>query len=115
MTHSIGPKPVPCEKLSHETCPDKRALGDELADRLDDATGKWECIAHDLGVDVSLLSHWTSGRGQMPAYRLIRFTEVMGPGLLRWIAKRCGFNLVRVNECLDSCANEKASPSRLAS
>jgi len=105
VTHSIGHPEAEHLKVSHETCPDRKDLEDELAERLDDTSGKWETIANQLGVDVSLLSHWTSGRGQMPAYRLIRFTQVCGPGLLRWIAKRCGYTLTRIEKATRQVAS----------
>ena len=98
---SIGSPPPEGGKDSHESS-DRHEFDDELYDRLNDSPLKWECIAHQLGVDVSLLSHWTSGRGPMPAYRLIKITEAIGPGLLRYIARKCGYDLVR--HC-----NEKAT------
>ncbi|WP_316411295.1 hypothetical protein [Mesoterricola sediminis] len=54
--------------------------------------------ALELCVDVSLLSHWTSRSKPvcMPLHRLVRWTKVMGPGLLRWIARKCGFELVEL-------------------
>jgi len=97
MAESIGLNTNQGGKDSCESS-DRRDLEDRLHKLLEDAPFKWECIAHEIGVDVSLLSHWTSGRGPMPAYRLIKITETIGPGLLRWIAQRCGYDLIRNEE-----------------
>lgn len=109
MTHSIAQDDQPCTNCSCERCAgvvDRESFAEALEECLDDASGKWETIALALRVDVSLLSKWTgSHKNPMPAWRLIAFTKKVGPGLLRWIAKQCGYNLVRI---------EKAS-SRLAS
>ena len=107
MAQSIGKKSPDLLKVSHETSKDEaREVADLLFDALEDAPDKWETIAHFLDVDVSLLSHWTSNRGPMPLYRLIRLTKAIGPGLLRQIARRCGYEIVRINE--------KAAPGRTA-
>lgn len=107
MAQSIGkisPEPL---KVSCETSKDEaRDISDRLYEALEDSPDKWETIARFMDVDVSLLSHWTSNRGPMPLYRLIRLTRAIGPGLLRYVAKQCGYDIVRIEE--------KAS-SRLAS
>lgn len=58
---------------------------------------KWEQIAPKLGVDDSFLSKWTkrdSGKDFFPLFRLVRWTRFVGPGLLRWVAKQCGYEIV---------------------
>lgn len=97
--------------LSHErVCQVQEAFQDHLHEVLDDCSGKWSFIADEIGLDVSLLSHWTSNRGRpMPAWRLIDFTRVCGPRSLRWVCRQCGYDLVPLE------TTKKASPGRLAS
>lgn len=110
MPPSIGkdtPQPL---ALSHERLcqEDQEAFQDALHEVLDDCSDKWQIIADDLGVDVSLLSHWTSNRGRpMPAWRLIQFTRITGPRFLRWICRACGYDLVPLE-------NKKAARSGAA-
>lgn len=92
----VEPFQAPAPKDSPETS-DSQVLAEVLHDALDNAPFKWELIAHELDVDSSLLSHWTSHRGPMPAFRLIALTRCIGPGVLRWIARQCGFDLVPYN------------------
>lgn len=102
MPHSIGHDEAGCSHCSCERCAeyvDREAFAEALEEALDDASGKWETVAGGIGVDVSLLSKWTGSRkNPMPAWRLITFTKKVGPGLLRWIAKECGYTLTRIEK-----------------
>lgn len=85
--------------LHHDSHESTAADLSEILDTLLDETGrKWEDIAHENRVDVSLLSKWTSNKHPMPAWRLIRFTRTVGPGLLTWIANQAGYELRPLNE-----------------
>ena len=55
---------------------------------------KQECLASEIGVDASAISHWAAGRRDLPAWRLPAFTLAYGPGPLDYIAQRCGFVLL---------------------
>ena len=62
--------------------------------------GKWETIAHDLKVDDSFLSKWTargSNKDFFPLFRLVVWTKFVGPGLLRWVARKCGYEIVALH------------------
>lgn len=99
MTENISPLEHACPDHSCERCrefAERELFAERLEECLDDASGKWETLAMGMDVDVSLLSKWTGSRkNPMPAWRLVKFTEKVGPGLLRWIAQRCGYDLVR--------------------
>ena len=101
MAQSFNPDPVFNNSDSSES-----ALLEEskiyIRRELDDHPCKWEVNAAALKVDISLLSHCTSKNkpGCMPIHRLVRWTKVMGPGLLRWLARKCGFELVPLNDQL---------------
>lgn len=99
MAQSIGKKLPEPLKVSCETSKDDaRDISDRLYEALEDSPDKWETIAHFMDVDVSLLSHWTSNRSPIPLYRLKRLTRAIGPGLLRYVARQCGYDIVRINE-----------------
>ena len=66
---------------------------------------KWELISPKLGVDSSFLSKWTqrdSRKDFFPLFRLVRWTKVVGPGLLKWVAGQCGFEIIPKHAHLDA-------------
>lgn len=63
-----------------------------------------KAIADDMRISQGLLSDWLNEktRESMPAHWLDAWTREVGPGLLAWVAKENGFQLVR---------NEDAPPT----
>ena len=61
---------------------------------------KQEACAHDMNIDTSLISHYTAGRADMPAWRLVSWTQTYGPETLAWIAAQCGYDLIPAGEAM---------------
>lgn len=78
--------------------PEAELFGQQVRRHLDDASGKWSAYADPLKTEETNLSKWAGRNSTMPAWRLIRWTKVMGPGLLRWIFRMCGYDLVALPE-----------------
>jgi len=64
---------------------------------------KWETIATAMDVEESLLSKWASTtQPPMPGFhRLIEWTRIVGPGMLRWLAWQCGYEIRPITSCDD--------------
>ena len=96
MEGNFASAPLQDQNLSYELT-DRERFKRQLRIELENSSFKQFGIADDLGVDSSLISHWKeedTGKNCMPAHWLMRWTRVAGPGLLRWVARQGGYDLV---------------------
>jgi hypothetical protein len=79
---------------------DRENFTSQLIVEVENSSGKQFGIADGMKVDESTISKWKDSRPGlpvMPAWRLVRWTKKVGPGLLRWIACQSGYDLVPHN------------------
>ena len=98
MEHNINASVSQDQGLSREEPESDRAARENFTSRLiveiENCDSKQWGIADGMRVTESAVSHWKDSTSQLPAWRLVRWTRVVGPGLLRWIARQAGYDLV---------------------
>jgi hypothetical protein len=101
MMHNIAREGSQDQSLSIDRLENDRREFRKCA-RLQFESSSWPkayLLAEALREDPGVFSHWMCenfgpGIANMPMDRLLAWTQLVGPGLLRWLARRCGYDLV---------------------